>query len=167
MKQLTYHLDTDLIKANCLKEIALLPIGANKLVVIKDKRKVRSEAQHRLKWVWMNCLAKERVGFEGWDSEGWNWRFKARFIKPLLLEQDEEYAAYFYRFNAMCEAVADNPVLLKSYREDFWGEVIKTEWLHVKGMSELMTMIDRYCLTEFGLRLPVPDELKYAYEEAA
>lgn len=164
-KPITYHIDNDIIRANCVREVSMLPIGANKIVVIKDKKQTRSEAQHRLKWLWMGVLKKEREGHEGWDRDEWNRFFKGKFMRHLLLEQDEEFHEFFAQADRMLENAPDETA--RAWAKRTFIDAMKTEWLNVKNMSEFMTMIDRYCLTEFGLRLPVPDDLKWSWKEAA
>lgn len=161
MKQETFHLSTPAIRANCLAFISQLD-DPYAVVTIKNKRETRSAAQHRLKWKWCGFLSKERAGDEGRDREGWNRFFKGKYMRALLLAQDEEFHEFFAQADRMLEAAPDDEA--KQWAKRTFIDAIKTEWLNVANMSEFMTLIDRYCLTEFGVRLPVPDDLKYAYE---
>jgi hypothetical protein len=164
VKPQTFHLSTPAIRANCLAFISQLE-DPHAIVTIKNKKETRSAAQHRLKWQWMAYIAKERAGNEGWDNETWNRFFKGKYMRGLLLAQDEEYHTFFAQADRMLENAPDDGA--RAWAKRTFIDAIKTEWLNVKGMSEFMTLIDRYCLTEFGLRLPVPDDLKYAYEGVA
>lgn len=161
MKQEVFHLSTPVIRANCLAHISQLD-DPHAVVTIRNKKETRSAAQHRLKWQWMGFLAKERTGNEEWDREKWNRFFKGKYMRSLLLAQDEEYHEFFAQADRMLESAPDDTA--KKWAKNTFIDAIKTEWLNVANMSEFMTMIDRYCITEFSLRLPVPDDLKYAYE---
>lgn len=172
MKAQTFHLSTPAIRANCLAFISQLE-DPHAIVTIKNKKETRSAAQQRLKWQWCGFLAKERAGNEGRSREGWNAFLKARYLKGLLVAQDEKYLEKFVDYDQTMtiltryQGEAEFDHAAKKYSFLFWSEGVKTEWLNVKNMSEFMTLIDRYCLTEFGLRLPVPDDLKWSWKEAA
>lgn len=160
MKPLTYHLDTDLIKANCLKEIALLPIGANKLVVIKDKRKVRSEAQHRLRWVWFEQLERELAGQgKGRSKDQWNLFFKHRFVPHILIQQDEDYVSVFQIYKETCNALTGKH--LKKYQEQFWGKVISTKDMDVKHMRQWLDAVDKFSSEKLNVLLNTPEDLRW------
>lgn len=172
MKQETFHLSTPAIRANCLAFISQLD-DPYAVVTIKNKKETRSSAQQRLKWQWCGFMAKEREGNEGRSREGWNAFLKARYLKGILVTQDEKYLEKFTEYEKTMgilrqyQGETEFDDTAKKYSFLFWSEGVKTEWLNVANMSEFMTLIDRYCLTEFGVRLPVPDDLKYAYEGVA
>jgi hypothetical protein len=161
--QTAYHLETDEIRANCLREISMLPIKSNKMVVIKDKKQTRSEAQLRLKWMWCGFLAKERAGNEGRDREDWNRFFKGKFMRALLLEQDEEFHDFFTNADRLLESAADEEN--RNWAKKTIIDAMKTEWLNTKNMSEFMTSIDRHCQHRYSVQLPIPDDLKWAVEK--
>ena len=86
-------------------------------------------------------------------------------MRGLLLAQDEDFYRFFAQADRMLESAPDDEA--RAWAKRTFIDAIKTEWLNVKNMSEFMTMIDRYCLTDLGLRLPVPDDLKWSWKEAA
>ncbi|HEC73136.1 MAG TPA: hypothetical protein ENI26_02050 [Methylophaga aminisulfidivorans] len=156
----TFHISTPVTRANCIAFISQID-DPNAIVVIKNKKETRSAAQLRLKWVWMGVLQKERAGFEGRNREGWNRYFKGKYIRPILLDQDEQYHEFFTNADRMLEQAPDDET--RKWAINTFLDAIKTEWLNVKNMHEFMTLIDRYCTHQFQISLPVPNDLGWAY----
>lgn len=162
----TFNLLTEQIKTNCLDYISSLKAG-DYVVTIKDKKETRRAAQHRLKWLWMGFLAKELIGEgHGFDAQGWNAFFKEKYIKELLVAQDEKFVDEFARLRRKAIALK-NGLSYEDYikaKSDLWNEV-KTEWLYVNEMIRFMELIEQYCTFELGVQLPIPDDLKWLYDE--
>ena len=151
----TFYIVSQKVKDNCVAYIEDLPEGY--LVSIKNKAKSRSNAQLRLKWMWMGFLAKNARGtFKGLDSSGWNRYFKQLFLRGMLIEQDEKYIEYFTKIEALIEGSDD-----KEFAEKVVWDNTKTEWLTIKKMQRFLEEIDYSVTSELSLCLPIPDDLKW------
>jgi len=133
------------------------------VVTIQEKAEARTKAQHRLKWVWMGFLAKEKAGEgKGFNAEEWNAFFKHKFIKGLLISQDERHVEYFTTARESLKVIKKYGTE-KQYNHSLNAITsdIKTEWLSVKNMKAYMDMITIYCSMDLGVVLPIPDDLKW------
>ena len=141
------------------------PLDGTKTFVLTDKKESRSAAQHRLKWIWMNQLEKQLVGFgKGKDSLQWNRYFKVRFMKDLLIAQDSAYVDFFDKLGALYRSALKGRDTddFREFAEIVIGDQIKTEWLTVKSMSEFMNRIDSYALDNLSVRLITPSDLRWS-----
>ncbi len=159
----SFYITSENIKHNCFDFIADKPVGEGFLVTIKDKKETRSGAQNKLRWVWMTFLEKELMGQGvGRSKEDWNRYFKGKFLRGLLISQDEEYSEFYNQADALIYD-APNPDFAKKVLLDN----VHTEWLKVKNMAEFMDSIDRYCSYDLNIILPLPDDLKWLCENGS
>jgi hypothetical protein len=152
----TYRITSDKIKQNCFDEVKI-----GDVVTIKDEKETRSKAQHRLKWIWMSFIAKEKMGEGiGRSTEDWNRYFKGKFMRALLIEQDEEYAAFYKNADTLLTTSRNT-----KFAKELLIDSIKTEWLTVKNMKAFMDMISIYASMDLALTLPTPEDLKWLNEK--
>lgn len=151
----TYRITDEKIKQNCIDEIQGLEDGY--VVTIKKESESRNAAQHSLKWIWMRHIAKDKAGVgKGRDAEDWNRYYKGRFMRELLISQDQDYAQ-FYKDADELILDARNKVFAKKRVLD----TIKTEWLTVANMAAFMDMITIHCSMDLGVALPMPKQYEW------
>ena len=125
------------------------------MTIVKDKDK-RSSAQHRLKWAWMQQVAREMAGQgKGYTATQWNDYFKGRYMSDLLLSQDGDWRFYFDGANKNWVSGVD-----KSEFYRLVGKPLETKDLTVKNMSEFMNRVDQSC-SKKGVQLIVPADLTW------
>jgi len=156
-KPATFYVVNDEVMDNCFNAIRDMAGEGDCIVSIKTGKEKRSEAQHRLKWLWMGHLEKTLSGEgEGWDRKRWNDFFKKKFMKEILIAQDEDYASVFKRISMLIQEATDKRLV-----ERLALNVLKTEDFTVKSMSDYLDCVDKYCVTKLKVTLPVPEDLKY------
>ena len=160
--KLKYVISTEESKRNCIHAIEQLDVDGRRVVNIMDQKEARSAAQSRLRWLWAGQAAKDLAGVgKGRNKEQWNLYWKHRFMKPLLIAQDEDYAMFFEDYDDHCELIKDHPAVLQQYQTHFWELIAQTEKMNIKTFSEFLDTIDRFMLHEYGLRLDTQADLKY------
>lgn len=163
---ISFCLTSEDIRDNCFSCIAEKPADGSILVVIKNKKESRSGAQKRLKFLWMCFLAKEKAGEgDGLDTAGWNAFFKEKFIKAILIAQDDKYVETFAKIRRKAIALKAG-LSHEEYMDakvELWNEV-ETLWLTVKSMAKFMEQIDKYCSYKLGVALPLPSNLGWLCE---
>ena len=123
------------------------------VVEIRPESKDRSKAQNRLYWKWLHEIHRKT----GNDEDQLHFEFKKKFLIGILKRDDDEYAA-------MCLAIS---ALKKSESEQFEAianGVIRetsTTRMNTAQFTEYLNLIEAFALKEFGMVLPVPDDLKY------
>jgi len=160
IKSQSFYITSDSIKDNCFDFIADVPVDKGYLVTIKKSTENRTLAQSRLRWVWMGFLEKELMGEGvGRNKEDWNRYFKGKFLRGLLIAQDDEYANFYHDADRLLSGSND-----KGFAKRVLLDNVRTEWLTTKNMGEFMDSIDRHCAHELKINLPLPDDLKYLCE---
>ncbi|EMJ3293028.1 recombination protein NinB [Acinetobacter baumannii] len=130
--------------------------GKPLVVEIKPESKDRSKAQNRLYWKWLHEIHKKT----GNDEDQLHFEFKKKFLINILKRDDESYAE-------MCLAISQ---LKQSESEQFRAiadGVIRetsTTRMNTSQFTNYLNLIEAFALKEFGMVLPVPDDLKYALE---
>ncbi len=119
MNNQAFHLRTPEIRANCIAYISQLS-DPDYVVTIKSANESRSDAQQRLRWVWFTQMAKELAGVgKGRTKKQWNLHYKHKYMKNLLIEQDEDFVQFFDRYEKTCDALRHDEELLQNYQTDF------------------------------------------------
>lgn len=163
MNPITFHLTTTDIRKNACAFVSQLECGQGHIVTIKNEKEARNAAQSRLRWVWMTQLEKELAGVgKGRDKDQWNLFFKHKYMRTLLIEQDEDYVPFFHNYDDMCGALADKKPLLDDYKVQYWRDFVKTEWLNVKMFSRYLDTIEKYVFDKYQVVLVTPDDLGWA-----
>jgi len=148
-------------KHKCFDVIADLPIDGDYLVSFKSIKETRTSAQNRLRWLWMGFLERELAGEGvGRNKEDWNRYFKGKFLRGILISQDEEYAQFYNQADAL---IYDAP--MKDFAKTMLLDNVRTEWLTSKNMSVFMDAIDKHCSFELRVQLPLPSDLKWLCED--
>ena len=156
----SFHLTSENIRHNCFDFIADVPVDEGYLVTIKKASEKRTAAQSRLRWVWMGFLEKELIGEGvGRSKEDWNRYFKGKFLRGLLIAQDDEHANFYHDADRLLSGAND-----KSFAKRVLLDNVRTEWLTTKNMSEFMGSIDKHCAYKLKINLPLPNDLKYLCE---
>ena len=130
--------------------------GKPLVVEIRPESKDRSKAQNRLYWKWLHEIHRKT----GNDEDQLHFEFKKKFLIDILKRDDDDYAA-------MCLAIS---ALKKSESEQFEAianGVIRetsTTRMDTSQFTEYLNLIEAFALKEFGIVLPVPDNLKYVME---
>ena len=126
------------------------------MTIAKEKDR-RSSAQNRLKWTWMQQVAREMAGSGyGYDAQRWNDYFKGRYMSDLLLSQDGDWRFYFDGANSNWQSDGDK---MEFYR--LVGKPLETKDLTVKNMSEFMGRIDTAAQSK-GIQLITPSDLEWS-----
>lgn len=131
--------------------------GKPLVVLIAPQEKDRSKAQNRLYWKWLHEIHRKT----GNDEDQLHFEFKKKFLIGILKRDDDEYAA-------MCLAIS---ALKQSESEQYdaiANGVIRetsTTRMNTAQFTEYLNLIEAFALKEFGLVLPVPDDLKYLREQ--
>lgn len=160
--QQQFHLIDESRLRNCIEYISNLPLKSGYIVTIKSEDETRSDAQHRLRWLWMEQLEKEMAGAgEGRDKERWNLFFKHKYMPHILIAQDQDYVEIFRTYKKTCDSLAKYEHGLRQYQEQFWGKVISTKDMNVKSMSKWLNCIEAEALHDYGIVLKTPEDLMW------
>lgn len=130
--------------------------GKPLVVEIRPESRDRSKAQNRLYWKWLHEIHRKT----GSDEDQLHFEFKKKFLIGILKRDDKDYAD-------MCLAIS---VLKQSESEQFEAianGVIRetsTTRMNTAQFTTYLQLIEVFALKEFGLVLPVPDDLKYVME---
>lgn len=160
----TYRIASPQDQSTVWDAVLALPLDGSHVVEVKKRKETRSQAQSRLRWLWMTQLERQLVGEGvGRTKEQWNSFFKIRFMKDILINQDTDYADFFDKVGAMYRAsiTANSDYRHKLFLEEVIGESIRTEWLKTNGMTEFLNAIDEWAISR-GIRLVTPQDLMYA-----
>lgn len=161
MEPITFHIKTHEIRANCLGLISQIEADAGIAVKVFSENESRSAAQSRLRWVWFGFMAKKLAGIgKGRSKDEWNMYYKHKYMKDLLIEQDEDFVPFFQDYEDTCERLKGTPLLAK-YQSQFWAEIAKTEHMNTKTFSVWLGLISDDALDRFNLVLPIPEDLKW------
>lgn len=126
------------------------------VVRIDQKQDDRSTAQNRLYWMWLGQIEKKN----GTHKDQLHFEFKKRFLIFIYRRDDQEFAE-------TCKAIA---MLKQNEREEYRviaEQVIRlcsTTKLSVKQMTEYLDCVHDFTVTQLGIHLTVPDDLKYLME---
>lgn len=115
-------------------------------VVIRPYRRDRSKAQNRIMWKWLTIIGNDL----GYGKEEMHEDFKRRFLVPIMIRDDEQFAA-------MWTAVSD------ADNEELYQGVVKllsTTVLNTAQFAEYLTDIERAAY-ELGIALPTGDDKYY------
>jgi len=126
-------------------------------VVIDQKQDDRSTAQNRLMWMWYGQIEKKT----GQDKDSLHYEFKKRFLIYIYRRDDQEFAE-------MCKAIAKVKQSEPDEYETIGKQVIRlcsTTKATVKQMTEYLNCVHDFTVTQLGIHLTVPDDLKWCYQE--
>lgn len=118
-------------RAHVQRVISGLDLAKKWSVEITRKTKGRSLSQNALYWRWQGELVKLLVDYTGHDKDWFHEFFMKKFLEPK--------------------------------RTEIFGEMVErytTTGLTVREMCEYMDQIDRFCISELGISLPVPAEMQ-------
>lgn len=135
---------------------AAVTAGKPLIVNITDKKEQRSLAQNRLYWMWVTQIAKRF----GDDKDGVHFDCKRRFLIKIYRRDDPEYAA-------TCDAVLTFKNMGEPERYRLVADLVidstSTTDATVEQMTEYLNDIFVFYYKQ-GLRLSVPEDLKWAAE---
>ncbi|MCO8044970.1 recombination protein NinB [Acinetobacter bohemicus] len=126
-------------------------------VVIDQKQDDRSTAQNRLMWMWLGQIEKKT----GTDKDQLHYEFKKKFLIYIYRRDDQDFAE-------MCHAIAKVKQSEPDEYETIGKQVIRlcsTTKLSVKQMTEYLNYVHDFAVTQLGVHLTVPDDLKWCYQE--
>lgn len=127
------------------------------VVRIDQKQDDRSTAQNRLMWMWFGQIEKKN----GTHKDQLHFEFKKKFLIFIYRRDDQEFAE-------TCKAIA---MLKQNECEEYRviaEQVIRlcsTTKLSVKQMTEYLNCVHDFTVTQLGIHLTVPDDLKWCYQE--
>lgn len=126
------------------------------VVEIKPESKDRSKAQNRLYWKWLHEIHRKT----GNDEDQLHFEFKKKFLIGILKRDDDEYAAMCLAISALKQSESEQ------YRAIADGVIRETSTtrMNTSQFTNYLQLIEAFALKEFGMVLPVPDDLKYALE---
>lgn len=131
--------------------------GKPLVVEIKPECPNRSKAQNRLYWKWLHEIHRKT----GNDEDQLHYEFKKKFLIGILKRDDDEYAA-------MCLAIKALKQSESEQYEAIANGVIRetsTTRMNTDQFTNYLQLIEAFALREFGIVLPIPDDLKYALEK--
>ncbi|HDS1307592.1 TPA: recombination protein NinB, partial [Stenotrophomonas maltophilia] len=126
------------------------------VVEIKPEAKDRSKAQNRLYWKWLHEIHKKT----GNDEDQLHFEFKKKFLIGILKRDDDEYAAMCLAISALKQSESEQ------YRVIADGVIRETSTtrMNTSQFTNYLQLIEAFALKEFGLVLPVPEDLKFVLE---
>ena len=127
------------------------------VVEIRPETRDRSKAQNRLYWKWLHEIHRKT----GNDEDQLHFEFKKKFLIGILKRDDKDYAD-------MCLAISALKQSESEQYEAIANGVIRetsTTRMNTAQFTEYLNLIEAFALKEFGLVLPVPDDLKYLRSE--
>ena len=131
--------------------------GKPLVVRINQTPDERSAAQNRLYWKWIGEIRRKT----GQDENSLHYEFKKKFLIYIYRRDDQEFAE-------TCNAIA---MLKQNECEEYRviaEQVIRlcsTTKLSVKQMTEYLNYVHDFAVTQLGVHLTVPDDLKWCYED--
>ena len=130
--------------------------GKPLVVTIRPEAKDRSKAQNRLYWKWLHEIHRKT----GNDEDQLHFEFKKKFLIGILKRDDKEYAEMCLAISALKQSESEQ------YRAIADGVIRETSTtrMNTAQFTEYLNLIEAFALKEFGLVLPVPDDLKYVME---
>jgi len=153
----SWVLNNPSVVSNAMQALNSVEPGAGLVMTIAKEKNQRSSAQHRLKWQWMQQIAREMAGQgKGYDAQEWNDFFKGRYMSDLLISQDGDWRFYFDGANAQWSGTGDKT---EFYR--LVGKPLETKDLTVANMSEFMNRIDQ-AVQKHGIHLITPADLEWS-----
>lgn len=126
-------------------------------VVIDQKQDDRSTAQNRLYWMWLGQIERKN----GTDKDELHYEFKKKFLIYIYRRDDQDFAE-------MCHAIAKVKQSEPDEYETIGKQVIRlcsTTKLSVKQMTEYLNYVHDFAVTQLGVHLTVPDDLKWCYQD--
>ncbi|WP_119684625.1 recombination protein NinB [Acinetobacter pittii] len=143
------YLHTNYTKANLEKK----PL----VVEIKSEISNRSKAQNRLYWKWLHEIHKKT----GNDEDQLHFEFKKKFLINILKRDDDSYAEMCLAISKLKQSESEQ------YRAIADGVIRETSTtrMNTSQFTNYLNLIEAFALKEFGMVLPVPDDLKYALEK--
>lgn len=124
-------------------------------VVIDQKQDDRSTAQNRLYWMWLGQIERKN----GTDKDELHYEFKKKFLIYIYRRDDQDFAE-------MCHAIAKVKQSEPDEYETIGKQVIRlcsTTKLSVKQMTEYLNYVHDFAVTQLGVFLTVPDDLKWCW----
>lgn len=120
-------------------------------VVIREHKKNRSLNQNSLMWKWLTIISAEL----GMTKEALHLEYKYRFLAPIFIRDDEQYAAMATAVKAVRAKGLDSEALVL---RDQIINLTSTTQCNTAQMSEYMTDIER-AATDLGVGLPHPEDI--------
>ena len=126
------------------------------VVEIRSESRDRSKAQNRLYWKWLHEIHRKT----GNDEDQLHFEFKKKFLIGILKRDDDDYAAMCLAISALKQSESEQ------YRAIADGVIRETSTtrMDTAQFTEYLNLIEAFALKEFGMVLPVPDDLKYVME---
>ena len=127
--------------------------GKPLVVTIKPETKDRTKDQNRLYWLQLHFVEKQT----GQDADSLHEIVKGKFVTKILMRDREGFAE-------MVEAIRHLKAIgSKEYESIAAGvyKLISTTILDTKQFTDYLKLVEAYMLSELGIMVPVPDDLKY------
>ena len=127
--------------------------GKPLVVTIKPETKDRTKDQNRLYWLQLHFVEKQT----GQDADSLHEIVKAKFVTKILMRDRDGFAE-------MVEAIRHLKAIgSKEYESIAAGvyKLISTTILDTKQFTDYLKLVEAYMLSELGIMVPVPDDLKY------
>lgn len=139
------------IAARAKAIIDALPHDTVHEVIIRPHKSKRSLDQNALLWQWLTIIGSDL----GYTKEEAHEEYKRRFLVPILIRDDAEYAAMWRTI----EEVGQQPGMEKDSKclAIQVTALTSTTRLNTKQMTEYLTDIDRHA-AGLGIYLPHPED---------
>lgn len=158
----SYRLSTEEAKKNALYALSMCVPGDNTIVTFKDEKESRSDAQHRLRWVWFTQMEKELAGVgKGRSREQWNLFYKNLFMPQILIAQDDDFESVFRTYKETLRLLHNKPKQRNTYMMQFWYRVVSTKDMNVASMSDWLSKIEDDALHDKNIVLKIPEDLQW------
>lgn len=126
------------------------------VVEIRPEAKDRSKAQNRLYWKWLHEIHKKT----GNDEDQLHFEFKKKFLINILKRDDRDYADMCLAISTLKQSESEQ---YKAIADGVIRETSTTR-MSTAQFTTYLNLIEAFVLKEFGMVLPVPDDLKYVLE---
>ena len=144
----------------------------NKPLVVRVNQQASSRSidQNRLMWFWLGHLEKKL----GQNKDDLHFLFKKKFLSRMFVENYSDTAQKYEAIRSYKAVISqlsgDDQQRHKAQYEAlvdmFVRDHISTTRCTTKEFTEYLNQIEAYSLGKLGVALPVPEDLKWCYDQS-
>ncbi|MBK0409621.1 hypothetical protein JEO87_03675 [Acinetobacter pittii] len=143
--------------------------GAPLIVRINQKADDRSAAQNRLYWAWL-----EQIRLKTGNSKNQTHLFfKKKYLSRIYVESRQETAEKYYALQNFKDVIqsfdgAKRLQLEKDYQQlvhTFIKDHLQSRKATIKEFTKYLDKINIYAHRDLGIKLTIPDDLKWCYQD--
>jgi hypothetical protein len=123
----------------------LVDKDGNKTEILTGSKDSLSDSQRRLYWAWMTDMSKTKVeSIAGRTKEDWHWEMKERYLIPIFIRDDSEFAEMYYVYKGIIERLALTIKSAQTIKEKFLGDLSITDATPQQAI-EYLNDIEQFC----------------------